>query len=146
MPTRWKIPPRIKVLEALGSIADGRIELVSENEARVTSSEGDRIYTVKWDGKLGITSNDNGSVYRGYLGYPSIAFLMLKGILPFDKELAEALKGLPWRRLNEKFKSYRLVEAYIKEELREKGIEDKRVDQFIEKTLQEIKKLKPYKI
>jgi len=146
VPEYWKLPPRIKVLEALGAIADGRIKMVGEKEAKVVSSEGDREYTVKWDGGRGITSDDNGSVYRGYLGYPSIAFLMLKGLLPYDEELAKALKGLPWRRLNEKFKSYRLVEAYIKEDLEEKGIPSRRVDSFIRLVMSSIKKLKPYKI
>ena len=146
MPAYWKMPPRIKVLEALGAIADGRIEMVGEREARVVSSEGDRVYTVKWDGGRGITADDNGSVYRGYLGYPSIAFLMLKGLLPYDEELAKALKGLPWRRLNEKFKSYRLVEEYIKSDLSEKGISPSRVDSFIRLVLSSIKKLRPYKI
>ncbi len=146
MPEYWRLPPRIKVLEALGAIADGRIEMLSEREARVTSSEGDRVYKVVWDGGRGIAANDNGSVYRGYLGYPSIAFLMLKGLLPFDEELAKALQGLPWRKLNEKFKKYKLVESYIKESLEEKGIPPSRVDAFIASVMSSIKRLRPYKI
>mgnify|MGYP007013843276 CR=1 FL=1 len=85
-------------------------------------------------------------MYRGYLGYPSIAFLMLKGLLPFDKTLAEALKGLPWRRLNEKYKSYRLVEAHIKRALSEKGIPPSRVDSFVRYVMSSIRRLRPYKI
>ena len=78
----WKVPPKIKVLEALGSIADDRIKFVSENEARVISSSGDKEYTVKFDiSTKRINSTDNGSVYKGYLGYPSIAVLMLKKVL-----------------------------------------------------------------
>ena len=134
------------MLEALGAIADGRIKFVSDKEAKVVSSLGDRTYTVRWDGKLGITSDDNGSVYRGYLGYPSIAFLMLKGVLPYDEELAEALKGIPWKTINERFKSYRLVEEYICQLLEEKGIPRSRVKATIARVLTEIRRLKPYKI
>ncbi len=142
----WKLPPRVKVLEALGCIGDGRIEFIGEREARVTGSDGQRVYRVVWDGKLGIVSNDNGSVYRGYLGYPSIAFLMLKGVLPFDPKLAEALKGIPWRELNEKFKSYRETENYVRELLSQRGVNWAYVEAFMRKVLGEIEKLKPYKI
>lgn len=142
----WRVPPRVKVLEALGCIADKRIEFIGEREAQVIGSDGKRTYRVVWDGKLGIYSTDNGSVYRGYLGYPSIAFFMLKGILPYDEKLAQALKGIPWREINEKFKSYRLTEEYVKELLAKKGIQPAYVDAFIKRVLGEIRRLKPYKI
>ncbi len=142
----WYRPPRVKVLEALSAIADERIHISGEKEAIVFSSDKSRKYRVKWNGGRGIVADDNGSKYRGYLGYPSIAFLMLKGLLPFDRELADALKGIPWREINEKFKSYRLTEAYIAEVLREKGISWSRTNSFIRKVLREIEKLKPYKI
>lgn len=134
------------MLEALGCIADGRVQLVSNVEARVIGSDGTRVYRVLWDGGLGITSNDNGSMYKGYLGYPSIAFLMLKGVLPYDEKLAEALKGIPWRELNEKFRSYSATENYVRELLAERGISWAYVEAFIDKVLSEIKRLKPYKI
>jgi len=142
----WKLPPRVKVLEALGCIGDGRIEFINEKEAKVVGSDGKRTYRVVWDGKLGIYSTDNGSVYRGYLGYPAIAFFMLKGILPYEEKLADALRGIPWREINEKFKSYRLTEEYVKEVLERKGINWAYVDAFVKKVMAEIKRLKPYKI
>ncbi|RLE80675.1 MAG: hypothetical protein DRJ51_05375 [Thermoprotei archaeon] len=142
----WKIPPRIKVLEALGSIADERVKFISNNEARVTSSTGERVYTVKWDGGRAIVSDDNGSVYRGYLGYPSIAFLMLKGVLPYNEKLARALKGIPWKRLNEKYKSYAVVERIIKSRLKKRGIDEREVDDFIGEVLEKISELKFIKL
>ncbi|AKG38773.1 MAG: hypothetical protein ACP5II_03290 [Infirmifilum sp.] len=142
----WKLPPRVKVLEALGCIGDSRIQFVSEREARVVGSDGSRVYRVVWDGGRGIASNDNGSVYRGYLGYPSIAFLMLKGVLPFDEKLAEALRGIPWREINEKFKSYRDTEKYVKEVLAGKGVNWAYVEAYVVKVLREIEGLKLYKI
>ncbi|MCC6004950.1 MAG: hypothetical protein LM590_11495 [Thermofilum sp.] len=142
----WRIPPRVKVLEALGAIGDGRIVFSGEREARVTGSDGTRAYRVVWDGGLGIFSNDNGSVFKGYLGYPSIAFLMLKGVLPFDSKLAEGLRGIPWREINEKFKSYRDTELYVKGVLEERGFSWSYVSAFVEKVLAEIRRLKPYRI
>ncbi len=129
----------------MGCIGDGRIK-IEDDSAVVVGSDGKRSYRVYWDGKLGIYSTDNGSVYRGYLGYPAIAFLMLKGVLPFDEKLAEALKGIPWRELNEKYKSYRLTEEYVREILEERGISWPYVDAFIERVMAEIKRLRPYRI
>jgi len=142
----WKKPPRIKVLEALGCIADKRIEFISDYEAKVVSSTGERVYTVKWDGGKAIFSNDNGSIYRGYLGYPSIAFLMLKGLLPFNEKLANGLKGIPWKRLNEKYKRYWIVESIVKRRLKEKGISEEEVEHFIKEVLTAIDRLKPEKL
>ena len=142
----WKLPPRIKVLEALGAIADKRIEMISDKEAKVVSSMGDRVYKVVWDGGHGISADDNGSVYRSYLGYPSIAFLMLKGLLPFDEKIAEALKGIPWKELNEKFKRYWMVELYIKDIAEKRGVDRKTIDSFVKLVLSEIKKKNFYKI
>ncbi|HDI75526.1 MAG: hypothetical protein DRJ52_03070 [Thermoprotei archaeon] len=135
----WRTPPRIKVLEALGCIADQRIKFVGEKEAVVVSSTGERTYKVTWDGGKAIMSTDNGSLYRGYLGYPSIAFLMLKGILPFDKEIADALKGISWKKLNETYKKYRIVEEKVKAIAKERGVDPAKIDSFVAKVMQEIR-------
>ena len=138
----WKLPPEIKVLEALGAIADGRVHLTSDG-ARVASSDGTREYTVRFDKeRWAIGSTDNGSVFRGYYGYPIIAFLMLKGYLPFWKELSEALKGIPWRELNERYKRYWKVERLIMERLKEKGFDEKEVKEYIKRVLGKLKELK----
>ena len=138
----WKLPPEIKVLEALGAIADGRIKITPEG-AKVVSSDGTREYTVKFDEKAwAIGSTDNGSVFRGYYGYPIIAFLMLKGYLPLWKELSEALKGIPWRELNERYKRYWKVEKLIFERLKEKGFDEREVKTYIKKVLNKLKELK----
>lgn len=142
----WKLPPRVKVLEALGAIADNRVKMINEYEAYVSSSLGDRVYRVRWDGDKGITSDDNGSVYRGYLGYPSIAFLMLKGVLPYDEEIARAIKGIRWREVNERFKRYLLVEEYVKEVAEKRGISKDKVGKFVENVIKEIREKRFYKI
>lgn len=137
----FKTPPKIKVLEALGAIADGRVR-VSGSEAEVTSSEGDKLYRVCVDLEKGIAnSTDNGTKYRGYVGYPIIAVLMLKGALPYDEKIAQALKGIPWKKLNEKYKKYAKVMELIFEELSRKGIEREHVEKFIDKVIEELRRL-----
>lgn len=102
------MPPKIKIYEALGAIADGRVRQISNNEWIVISSDGSRQYHVVVRGDS-VSSTDNGSVHRGYLGYPAIAVLMLLGQLPFGQKYAEMLRGIPWRRWNEELKRYDLV-------------------------------------
>ncbi|MEM1944810.1 MAG: hypothetical protein QW756_00720 [Nitrososphaerota archaeon] len=129
---RLSPPPRIKFLEALGTVADGRVKVVSDMEAEVMASEGDRVYRVFLDVENGLAdSDDNGTRFRNYIGYPIIAFLMVKGLLMYEEKLGEGLKGLKWRSLNEKYKSYRMVEAYVKELLVGKGVKPAEVDRYI---------------
>lgn len=113
----WKIPPRIKVFEALGSMADGRVAIEvkknsgqSQNDqiviAKVSSSDGSKFYTVKYDeANNKISSNDNASKWQGYTGYPIIAVLMKLGKLPFDTDLSQGLKGIAWKAINSKYKN-----------------------------------------
>jgi len=99
---RLREPPRIKVLEAAGAIADGRVHLVKgltpdRLDATVISSEGDRRYrvvVVKEGGGYRVYSDDNGTRLRGYVGYPIISVLMLAGALPRDEQVEVALKGI----------------------------------------------------
>ncbi len=142
-----RMPPRIKVYEALGALADRRVTPRLEDSvvrARVVSSDGSRQYRVvvlrKHDFLYYVYSNDNGTVYRRYVGYPIISVMMASGYLPYDESLAEALKGVPWRRLNEEFKKYRLVEEYIlgrlDDEVRSRLLE------FVDSVLGKIKQMK----
>ncbi|MCS7145650.1 MAG: hypothetical protein NZ938_03025 [Aigarchaeota archaeon] len=125
-------PPRVKVLEAVGAVAGARVKVLSDAEAEVRASEGDRTYRVFLDMSRGLAdSDDNGTRFRNYIGYPILAFMMVKGILPYDEELGRALKDVKWRSVNELFKNYRLVERYIKEELKRVGVQSSRVDSYI---------------
>ncbi len=117
---KLKCPPSIKVLEAAGAIADGRIHLNQEIKglisAKVISSEGDRTYRVfikKVIDGYSVYSDDNGTRFRRYIGYPIISVLMLTGTVPRNPDVEEALKGINWRRLNETYKKYSLVEEII---------------------------------
>lgn len=102
---KWKHPPIIKIYEALGAVADGRVE-VSGNTAKVYSSSGNKYYDVIYDArKKNIMANDNGSFWKGYLGYPSIAFLMKIGVLDYESDIGELLKNIAWKDINQKFKN-----------------------------------------
>lgn len=72
-------PPRIKVLEAAGCIGDNRVKIVDSSRAVVSSSTGERKYRVilleEGQGVFRAYSDDNGTVYKGYVGYPIIAFM-----------------------------------------------------------------------
>ncbi len=102
---KWKHPPIIKIYEALGSVADDRLE-VSGNTAKVYSSSGNKFYEISWDPeKCAIMTNDNGSYWKGYLGYPAIAFLFKIGVLEYRSDLASLLKGIKWKDVNQQFKN-----------------------------------------
>lgn len=101
----WKLPPIIKVYEALGCLADERI-LVDGNTAKVYSSSGNKYYTVTYDPiSSAIMCNDNGSYWAGYLGYPAIAYLLKIGAIPYSPTSAEILKEIKWKDINQKLKN-----------------------------------------
>ncbi|MCB9806029.1 hypothetical protein H6775_02590 [Candidatus Nomurabacteria bacterium] len=143
----WKIPSDIKVYEALGTFADDRVEM-HENSAKVFSSSGNKFYDVIFDPETNsITANDNGSYWQGYLGYPSIVFLMKKGIIDFDKNVAEALKGIRWKDINVSFKNdFAKTEELILEKVEHKGFGVEFVKNEIKYILEQIKKLKLKKL
>ncbi len=142
-----RAPPREKILEALSCIADGRI-LVSGNRAKVLSSTGEREYEVEIiEEDNRVKSTDPATRWQHYYGYPVIALLMEKGIISFDPEVAEYLKGIPWRRWNEENKKKHgreYHEASFQQALRlakERGADPGRIKKFVEKVLAELDQL-----
>lgn len=120
MAEAWKQPPVIKLYEALGSLGDGRVKLEGDN-ATVDSSTGNKRYTVTYDASAkAIMSNDNGSYWQGYLGYPAIAVLLKRGVLTnWDRRLCEYLKGFAWKEINASFKNdWSKTEALVKREMK----------------------------
>lgn len=105
---KWKPAPRVKLYEAIGAVADDRIRDIADDgsvkTAKVYSSSGNKYYDVSYDQSASaIMCNDNGSYWKGYLGYPAIAFLMKMGILSYDPKIGELLKGVAWKDINQKF-------------------------------------------
>ena len=138
---KWKIPSITKVYEALGTIADDRIEVVG-NTAKSYSSTRNKFYTIAYDPVTNaIMSNDNSSFYKGELGYPSIALLMKLGVLSYDQSCANILKNIPWKDINQKFENnYEKALDFI---LSSKTEEERtKLKEFAEKVYKEIKELK----
>jgi len=135
-----KLPPIEKIPEAYSAIADNRIEM-SENAAFVDSSDKVKRYTVTWNDDF-YTSNDNGSIWQGYAGYPMIAVLMLQGKLPLYRTIASQFKGINWKALNTKHKNkYDKPVAEILESLKEQGVDTDAIQTEINKVYESIRTL-----
>lgn len=140
---KWKIPPEIKIYEALGAIANGRVE-VDGNTAKVYSSSGRKSYTVIYDpDSNAITANDTGSYWQSYLGYPSIALLMIKGIIRYNPVAADWLKSFHWKDINTQYKSdYARVIEYIRSEMiKSRKADLAQFDQELAQIMTQIKQL-----
>ncbi len=141
-------PPRIKILEAAGAIGDNRVKVISENKALVKSSTGEREYKVilveSGEGTYRAYSSDNGTLYRGYVGYPILSFMMIKGILPMDNEVVRAFSGVPWKELNEKFQKYAIVENIVLARAERLGVSRRVVDEYVSVVLKKLSVIRVY--
>lgn len=141
--TKWKLPPREKVHEALSAVLDDRVEIVSAGQADVWSSDRSKRYTVTWsEDSSSFGANDNASFYQGYIGYPIIAVLLKLGRLPYSPDKCAALRDIPWKALNKKFKNN--YAAAVDDVLRERiGEPEARtaVDQCVEEIFSRLKSL-----
>lgn len=140
---KWKMPPAIKVYEAIGALGDERIH-ITEASARVYSSSGNKFYTVLYDEMENkIMVNDNGSFFKGYLGYPAIAYLMLSDILPRNTQYEDALRGVAWKDINQKNKNdFAVTMKDIDTLLENKGIAMEDFKKFVDEILRMLKKQK----
>lgn len=135
---QWILPPKIKILEALGCIGDKRIE-VNGNKAKVFSSSRGKYYDVEFNQtKNQIMSNDNASFYVGYLGYPSIAYLLATNIISYNPTFATALGDIKWKDINTTFKNdFDKTQEYVLGITQQRGYSNdallKEVDDIFEK-------------
>ncbi len=145
--TYWKMPPVIKLYEALGAVGDSRCELAGPSVAFVRSSCGDKTYRVETDdGGRELSSSDNASYWQGYLGYPAIAVLFQRGVLKLDPQAAAALAGIPWHNLNQRFKNdYAKTLAEVERRLAASGQDSSRVRAAAHATIEALRELKPYR-
>ncbi|ADI32406.1 hypothetical protein [Staphylothermus hellenicus] len=141
-------PPRIKVLEAIGSIGDQRVKVLDDHRAEVVSSRGDRVYKVIVEpvkhNVYHAYSSDNGTIFRGYVGYPIIAFLMTKSVIPIDKEVMKAVTGVPWKDLNERYKKYSIVENIVLNRAERMGVSREIIMDYINIVMKKLGLLKIY--
>jgi hypothetical protein len=139
----WKLPPKAKIYEALSAVADNRVKITSETSAIVTSSSLDKNYTVTWSKDLThITSNDNASHWQGYVGYPIVAVLLVKGKMTFDRKNAGHLAGVAWKKINKQFKNdYDKAVESVLASLEEKGIDTRCIRDEVERIMTQIEQL-----
>jgi hypothetical protein len=135
-----KIPPIEKIYEAFSAIADDRI-IMAEKSADVLSSDCSKKYLVTWQDGV-YTSNDSGSYWQGYAGYPMLAVLMLQGKLPFERTITDHFKGINWKKLNAKHKAnYAEAVNLILDGLQQNGVDCNVINVEIGKVYEEIKTL-----
>ncbi|NTU46319.1 hypothetical protein HGA88_01705 [Candidatus Roizmanbacteria bacterium] len=136
----WHQPHISKIYEALTAITDKRIEMVSENEARCYSSSRGKYYTITYDSKTNaIMSNDNTAYFTGAISYPMIAFLMLKGIVPYNQALLSPLSNIVWKDIMQKHKNnYDKGIAEVLEQLAQKGIDTAEIQAKIHLIFQQV--------
>lgn len=124
----WKPPHISKIYEALTAVADGRVE-VGENVAKVYSSSRGKYYELMYDVATdSITSNDNTAYFTGALSYPMIAYFMIEGRIFYDKTIAESLKGIAWKDINQRHKNnYDAAVDEALHELKKSGVETEKI-------------------
>jgi len=134
-----KMPPFEKIHEAWSALADGRVTMApEENRAAVRSSNGEREYTVTWDGDT-YMSGDSASVWQGYPGYPVIAVLMLQGRIPYDSEAAGWFSGVDWNDLNKT--TGRNYAESVNRIVRERGLDEARVKETAQRAWEALRAL-----
>lgn len=90
-----------------------------------------------------IRSNDNASYWQGYAGYPVVAVLLALGRIDFNAEIAKSLAGVPWKRINDRFKrDYDKAVDCVLEELEAKGVDKAAVIQQVESIYAQLAALK----
>jgi hypothetical protein len=144
-PQPWKMPPLVKVYEAIGAIGDRRVTLENDHRANVLSSDGSKTYLVEIDdnGRV-ISSNDNASYWQGYLGYPAIAVVLLRGLYHLREEVISALSGIPWKELNTRFRNdYARTIAEVMKRAQKNGADPAAIAAEAEAVLGALRELAP---
>lgn len=142
-PQLWKMPPLIKVYEALGAVTDGRVRLVDERRALVTSSDGSKTYEVEFAEGV-ITANDNASYWQGYLGYPAIAVMIARGLVRADPTAVAALRGIPWKELNSRFHNdYARMLSDVAQRLAARAVDPAMIDAACATVLEAVRQYAP---
>ncbi len=104
---QWKAPPDIKIYEALGALADERLFDIQEDgdviTAKLYSSSKNKWYDIQYQASENkIMTNDNGSYWKWYLGYPAIALLLHLEKIKVDMHIAQFLKAIMRKDINQK--------------------------------------------
>lgn len=103
-----KMPPPEKIYEAWSALASGRFASqaapdAASGEAVIVSSGGNKEYRVAWNGNI-LRSNDPATWWQSYPGYPVLAVLMYRGLLPYDENVARPFANVAWEKINRETK------------------------------------------
>jgi hypothetical protein len=148
MATLWKMPPLVKVYEAIGALGDGRVRIVDQTGALVTSSEGNKTYEVEIsDGGRQIAANDSASYWQGYLWDPAIAVLILRGLIAAPPaNVSDALAGIPWKEINRRFRNdYAQTIAAVEQTAEQSGHDPDAIRVEADRILEALRKLAPFR-
>ena len=113
-----KLPPKIKIIEALSAVADNRIlveDLLSKEWKCYSASSPWKVYKVLYSEKENtISSNDSWSTNQWFLWYPAIAFLLKIWKIKYDDSILKMVKEINRVNIKEKVRkdyesSYRLI-------------------------------------
>ncbi len=141
----WKMPPLIKVYEAMGALGDGRVREIGGGAAEVVSSDRSKTYRVETsaDGRE-VSSNDSASYWQGYLGYPGVAVLLARGLLKAHADTTRALAGIPWKELNRRFRNdYRRTAVEVARIVGERGADFDAIRNEAESVLAALRAMSP---
>lgn len=134
-----KLPPIEKIYEAYSAIADGRVSMSDHKDsAIVKSSSGAKEYTVTWRRNMYVSS-DSASYWQGYSGYPVLAILMLREMLPLDWDIAALFVCINWTLLNKKHK--RDYDSAVDEVMHERNYDAKPVEKVVYKVYEKLRHL-----
>ena len=93
-----KLPPKVKVIEALSAVADERIiieDLLSKEWKCNSSSTPWKSYKILYNEKENtISSNDSLSINQWFLWYPAIAFLIKIWKIKYDERILEMMENI----------------------------------------------------
>ena len=113
-----KLPPKVKIIEALSAVADERIiieDLLSKEWKCKSASSPWKTYKILYNEKENaILSNDSWTTNQWFLWYPAIAFLLKIWKLKYDERILEMMKDIDRADIKEKVhkdyeSSYRLI-------------------------------------
>lgn len=144
----WKMPPKAKVYEALSAVADGRVKMMDGNTAEVASSSHTKTYTVQWnEDATCMVSDDNGTHWEEYIGYPMIAVLMVLGKISCSPDKTGMFANIRWKQLKDAFHhNYDKAADVVLSDLEAKGNQRADIELEIDTIYEQLQKLNLQKL
>ena len=138
-----KLPPPEKIYEAWSALVSGRLTSQSDpesstGESAVISSSGQKTYFVHWHDNI-YYSTDPATWWQGYPGYPVLAVLMYRRLLPYDPALAQLFDQVPWETINRQAgRDYALALTKVMNGLAVPETEKNKIRIFAEETFNQL--------